>query len=151
MRKYLVPAAIAFVAFILGLSIGAAGAPAPTTQASAPASSTYVAPEVPPQLPASAYYTEPTVPVVGPVTPAAPSYPLTTVTEGTYLVGSEITAGRWVTDGADYCYYARLRNLDGTLSGIIANGNTSGHTTIAVSPKDAALEVKGTCAFHKVG
>lgn len=148
MRKNIITAAIAFVAFVLGIAIGGAGASTPSTQAAtAPAGSTsYTAPEVPAQLDASQYQV-----VTAPAAPAQPVYPLASVTEGTYLVGSEITAGRWVTEGADYCYYARLRNLDGTLGAIIANGNTAGHTTIQVSAKDAALEVKGTCTFHKVG
>jgi hypothetical protein len=150
---------LAFIAsamVVLGIGLAACSTPAPAepkpytgfTGYNAPA---YTAPEVPAQLPASAYYTAPVAAAPAePTYQAAEVYPLTEVTSGTYLVGSEITAGRYVTEGASYCYFARLRDLDGGLSSIIDNGNPRGHTTIKVGAKDVALEVKGNCSFRKI-
>lgn len=66
MNKSLAVIAGAMVVLALGLA-GGCGNTAPTAPATVATSSSYVAPEVPPQLPASAYYTEPTPVAVAPV------------------------------------------------------------------------------------
>lgn len=60
------------------LGIGLAACSTPTAPAPVAASSSYVAPVVPPQLPASAYYTEPTAaPVAVEPAPLAPARAIT--------------------------------------------------------------------------
>lgn len=64
--------------------------------------------------------------------------------DGTYEVGVDIKPGRYSTSGADIsCYWARLRNTDGGLSSIIANGNTTGRTTVTIKKTDGAFETTG--------
>lgn len=95
----------------------------------------------------------PAAPARATVVTAAPTQGLGVgeISSGTYLVGSEIAPGRYVTEGADWCYFARLRNLEGGLGAIIANGNPRGHTTISVNAKDTAIEFSGNCTWHKAG
>jgi hypothetical protein len=51
-------------------------------------------------------------------------------TDGTYIVGTDLAAGKWKSSGGDYCYWARLSGFSGTLSSIIANNNVLGGSTI---------------------
>lgn len=61
--------------------------------------------------------------------------------DNTWLVGSEIMAGTYVTTGTptDFCYSERLRNLSGALSGIIANDLGNGQRIMTVSASDRAF------------
>lgn len=81
--------------------------------------------------------------------PAAPSYPLSTITAGTYLVGSEVTPGSYVTEGASFCYWSRLKDTSGGFGSIIANGNAPGHTTVTIKSSDQAFQLSGACTFTK--
>ena len=56
--------------------------------------------------------------------------------EGTYIVGLDIAPGTYRSRGGDGCYWARLRNFTGTLSGIIANDNVSGSAVVTISRSD---------------
>lgn len=90
-------------------------------------------------------------PVAVPVQAAAtaPAYPLNQITEGTYLVGSEVAPGQYVTEGASICYWEREKNTEGGFQAIIANGNAQGHTTVTIKGGDKAFKVTGSCTFTK--
>lgn len=50
----------------------------------------------------------------------------TSVSDGTWLVGSQVTPGTYRATTSDGCYWERLRNFTGELSGIIANDFVGG-------------------------
>lgn len=86
--------------------------------------------------------------------PAEPvvSYPLTTFGTGTYLVGSEVTPGRYVTEGGEHCYWEIQReNPNQYGSKIIENGNANGHTNITIPKGAYAIEISSIsgCTFTK--
>jgi hypothetical protein len=87
--------------------------------------------------------------------PAAPaqSGPRTSFSSGTYEVGTDIEPGKYKTTGPDSggsCYWARLKNTNGDLGSIIANGNAQGPTTVTIAKSDAAFETNG-CTWTKAG
>lgn len=81
---------------------------------------------------------------------------------GTYLVGKKtdadegvIAAGTWkISTPADgiNCYWARLKNFDGELTSIRANGNVppgARAARVTVKASDAGLELAGDCEARK--
>lgn len=119
---------------LLGVALGvivvvmllAAGVPAPWAHSPAHARSASTLP-----LPAS----------VDPV-PSAPR-PATWISKtGTYLVGTQLRAGRYTTEGGVSCYWARLRNVDGVQT-IVAEGNGDGRTTVLIRKADSAFRTSG--------
>lgn len=72
--------------------------------------------------------------------------------DGTFLVGSDITPGlyRAASASSGNCYWARLRDLDGELNSIVANGNTSGPALVQVASTDYAVETSGCETFRQV-
>lgn len=103
--------------------------------------------------PAATYSSTPTYAAPRPVAsvPVAPTvtYPLTTFGAGTYLVGSEVMPGQYVTEGASWCYWERDKNTEGDFGSIIANGGAQGHTTVTIKSTDKAFKVVGNCTFSK--
>lgn len=84
---------------------------------------------------------------------AEESGPLTTVPgDGQYLVGEEIKPGTYKTSGTDgfTCYWARLKDASGEFGAIIANGNVSGQTRVALK-KGEYFETKGCQDWKRVG
>jgi hypothetical protein len=86
------------------------------------------------------------------VAPAAPVGG-TTLTEGTYVVGADITAGEYKTNGGGDvaelgCYWARMSSLN--TSDIIDNGFAKRPTTIEVQASDKALQTSGGCTWTKL-
>ena len=73
--------------------------------------------------------------------------------DGTYVVGKDIKAGTWHTDGqsdTDLCYWERDRNLDGDLDSIISNDDlTGGPATVSVHSSDKAFKVSGDCTWTR--
>lgn len=65
---------------------------------------------------------------------------------GTYRVGIDIDPGLYRGNGR--CYWARLRDLSGTVAGIIANEITNGQFFVEVRPSDYAVEF--TCSVQRV-
>lgn len=59
--------------------------------------------------------------------------------DGTYVVGTDIQPGTY-TSGGDYCYWARLKDLDGSFDSIITNHASAGRTTVNIKRSDAAFE-----------
>ncbi|GJF06567.1 hypothetical protein [Pseudonocardia sp. D17] len=84
-------------------------------------------------------------------TPAAPEG----ISDGTHEVGTDIAPGKYKTTGPDpssiipSCYWARLKNTDGSFDSIITNGNTRGPATLTVKASDAAVELTGGCVWTK--
>lgn len=84
-------------------------------------------------------------------TPAAPEG----ISDGTHEVGTDIAPGKYKTTGPDpssiipSCYWARLKNTDGSFDSIITNGNTRGPATLTVKATDAAVELTGGCVWTK--
>lgn len=63
--------------------------------------------------------------------------------DGTHLVGADIEAGTYRSDGqAAMCYWERLSDLSGELDGIIANGN-SAPEIVTIDAKDKAFTSNG--------
>ena len=74
-----------------------------------------------------------------------------TFSDGTYVVGTDIHAGIYKTNGASEigCYWARLASLSS--NDITDNGIVTGPTTIQVKATDKALELSGGCSWSKIG
>ena len=67
----------------------------------------------------------------------------TTFGNGVWEVGKEIMPGTYTTNGGTSCYWARTRNLNGGIGGIIANGNPSGHVVVTIEPTDKGFTTQG--------
>lgn len=103
-------------------------------------------------------------PAAAPVAPAAPiapvapapvaSGPVTTVSDGTYQVGTDMTAGRYKTTGPDgsgaldMCYVSRNKDDSGEFDAIIANQIVQGPGSVTVSDGEFA-EFSGGCTWTK--
>jgi hypothetical protein len=75
--------------------------------------------------------------------------------EGTFEVGTDIKPGKYRTTvpaDALICYWARLKDLDGELGSIRANGNLrpGGKGLVVVKKSDAAVEFRGDCTWTAV-
>lgn len=57
-----------------------------------------------------------------------------TIGEGTWLVGEEVQAGRYVTEGPEDvgCYWQRASDDSGEFEAIIANGNEDGRGSVTI-------------------
>jgi hypothetical protein len=75
--------------------------------------------------------------------PTTPPPTLPGFDDGTFLVGTDIQPGRYITTGVDLCYWARLKDASGSLDGIIANDNASGQAIVDIAPTDALFESNG--------
>ena len=76
-----------------------------------------------------------------PAVTAQPAPPAGTIKDGTWLVNKDIKPGQYKTANADGgCYWARLKNTEGTVASILANGNPGGPTVVTIKPTDAAFK-----------
>jgi hypothetical protein len=72
---------------------------------------------------------------------AADAAPTASFGDGTHRVGRDIPPGTYRAAKAnDGCYWARLRNFSGELSGIIANGNAAGPALVRIRRTDRGFE-----------
>lgn len=128
----------AFLLFMLGLGLGAVGndRPASTAAHSAPRPTVTVTETVRPVLPKASKQVEQSPPV-GTEMPDA----------GTYLVGKDIKAGTYSSDGGSACYWARLRNLDGELGSIISNDLAAGRVHVTIRKTDVAFKFERCAPF----
>lgn len=81
-----------------------------------------------------------------PTAPVIPAGPLTTVSDGTYLVGTDMEAGSYKTSGGEGCYWARLKDDAG--SKIIANNLSDGPARFTAK-KGEYVQIS-RCTFTKV-
>ena len=65
--------------------------------------------------------------------------PLTTIPDGTWLVGEEVPVGTYAATGADLCYWERLSGFSGTFDDIIANDLGEGRHIITTASTDAGF------------
>ena len=70
-----------------------------------------------------------------------PSVPGSTFSDGMQVVGTDITAGTYRTDGGDGCYWERLSGFGGNSDEIIANDfiSASGQVVVTIAASDAAF------------
>lgn len=66
---------------------------------------------------------------------------------GTWIVGFDLPAGTYVTDGANNCYWARLSSFDGDVRHIIANGLPGNHAIVTVRETDVGFAISGDCMW----
>lgn len=68
---------------------------------------------------------------------------------GTWSVPGEVKPGTYVTTADGPCYWARLKDFDGELTSISANGNlTDGDRgRVSVKAGDKGLELSGNCVW----
>jgi len=70
--------------------------------------------------------------------------------EGIYMVGADIAPGTYRAAASVGCYYAVLRDLQGNLGSIIANGNVDGPVVIEVPSNAKGVEVSNCSSFTRV-
>lgn len=63
--------------------------------------------------------------------------------DGTYIVGTDLSAGKWKSTGGDSCYWARLSGFTGTTAAIIANALPSGPTIVTIRSTDKGFTTTG--------
>jgi hypothetical protein len=64
--------------------------------------------------------------------------------DGTYIVGTDVSAGTWRSTGGELCYWARLKGFGGTLDEIIANDNVlGGSTVVTIGSADKGFVTRG--------
>ncbi|WP_167044899.1 hypothetical protein [Salinibacterium sp. ZJ454] len=87
------------------------------------------------------------------VVPApAPLPPPIRFGEGTHLVGSEVPAGVYRSEGGDGCYWERKSGLGGTYTEIIANSfSMGGPQLVDIAPSDVAFETSGCASWISIG
>jgi hypothetical protein len=56
--------------------------------------------------------------------------------DGTYIVGTDLTAGTFRSAASQGCYWARVRGFGGTNDQIIANDNTDAGAIVTISASD---------------
>lgn len=92
--------------------------------------------------------------VTSPAIPAdADALAAGTIPPGTYLVGEDVPAGTYRTDGPgdgtfEMCYWARLSGTSGEFDELIANGMEEGPATVTIRDSDAAFETRG-CTWEQ--
>jgi hypothetical protein len=114
-------------AFFIGLSVGLSGAATPVAAVLPAATVTVAAAPVPAVTVAAAPVPAVTV-TVAPPAPPAPAGPASTITEGTWTVGTDIVAGAYRTTAAvtSGCYWQVSKSGSNGISGILSNGNPTG-------------------------
>lgn len=128
--------AIGIGALLLGLILGTAGAGGSAKPVTA-ATVTVAGPAVTRTL---TQYVTPTATVATTVT-AQPAPPAGTFKDGTWLVNKDIKPGQYKSaNESGGCYWARLKNTEGTVDSILANGNPDGPAVVTIKPTDVAFE-----------
>ena len=89
-----------------------------------------------------------------PEAPPAPTGPVTSFGDGTYVVGTDVVAGTYHTtgpasDGSGSCYWEREKDTSGNFDSIIANDLGHGPTTVTISSSDGAFKTSGCNTWNK--
>jgi hypothetical protein len=90
-----------------------------------------------------------------PEAPPAPTGPVTSFSDGTYVVDTDIVAGTYHTtgpasNGSGLCYWEREKDTSGNFDSIIANDLGHGPTTVTISSSDGAFKTSGCNTWTKV-
>jgi hypothetical protein len=141
---------------VVGVAVGAIATAATTSSSS---SSSVAAP--PPATRTVTVTASPTAPPSAPVpaqetaTPTAVGAPQRALGAGTYEVGTgpgQAAPGKYKSTGPDSsfggCYYARLKDNDGSLGDIIDNNISQGPSVFTIKPSDGYVEISG-CTFTR--
>jgi hypothetical protein len=136
-------------AFLIGIPLGAASSRGTSTTTAT--TKTVTVPAAPAAVPPATPAPKPAEPAAAqPPAPPAPAGPLTQFGDGKYLVGTDVAAGSYKSNGPrpgglGHCYWARHK--DDTGSNIIANDLTEGPTRLTAKAGEY-LEITG-CDFTK--
>jgi hypothetical protein len=73
--------------------------------------------------------------------------------DGTFLVGKDIRAGTYRSEGKNKygCYWARLSDTTGEGDAIIANGNADGSAIVKVAASDKAFQTTDCKPWKRIG
>ena len=71
--------------------------------------------------------------------------------DGTYIVGSDISAGTWRNSGGSGCYWQRMKGFGGTVADLIANANVDAPVNVAISASDKGFSTTRCGTWTKVG
>jgi hypothetical protein len=82
--------------------------------------------------------------------PGAPVVVSGQLIDGVYVVGTDIQAGNYHTNGGKDCYWERLNNVSGGFTAIIANGKSDDAQTVRVQAGDKAFGIKGGCVWTRI-
>jgi hypothetical protein len=76
-----------------------------------------------------------------------PATPATTITPGSHVIGSDITAGTYSASVASGCYWERNTSFSGDVSDIIANDliSSAGTAYVTISPTDVGFYADDDC------
>ena len=74
-----------------------------------------------------------------------PTHPNDTIVAGTWLVGDDVSPGRYRTVPTGLCYWSRLSGLAGGIGDIIANEATSAPTYVEITASDVAFKTDPDC------
>ncbi len=88
-------------------------------------------------------------PTATPVAPAGPS--ATTISDGVWIVGSQVEPGTYSNAGGEWCYWTRLRGFSGQLNDIIANGISPAPQVVTIRPSDIGFGCQGCGIWRRVG
>ena len=69
------------------------------------------------------------------------------ITPGVWLVGGQITPGRYRANVSSGCYWERMRHFQGNLNGVIANDfvSSAGQQLVEIRASDAGFHSDGDC------
>ena len=74
-----------------------------------------------------------------------------TVSDGKFIVGTDIAAGRYIADGSTGCYWARLKDASGGVSSILDNENGTGQQIVDITPTDGLFETRNCGVWRPFG
>lgn len=63
--------------------------------------------------------------------------------DGTWLVGREVKRATYRSQGGEWCFWERLRDLSGEDSGVMSKGFVKGPQIVAMGPDDVAFSSQG--------
>jgi hypothetical protein len=63
--------------------------------------------------------------------------------DGTWLIGKEIKRGTYRSEGGEWCFWERLRDLSGEPDGVMSHGFVRGPQVVAMGPDDVAFASQG--------
>jgi len=74
----------------------------------------------------------------------------TEITDGTWIVGTDITPGTYKASASDStCYWSRLKDFEGSLDDIIANGLPGGSAVVTIEAGDKGFSTQGCGTWKK--
>lgn len=69
--------------------------------------------------------------------------PQTTIPDGTWLVGEEVSPGTYAAPGGESCYWERLSGFSGDFDDIIANGLSESRSIVEIASSDVGFSTNG--------